>query len=136
MEPETIAGTTIVQENDKLTLENTNLNLKKIYENYQYISNNNLGLEYFIEDFLASPDASAKQEDDTLILETTVKNESKYLEKKILYIDTKTKKPTKMEIIDHTQNTIVYILYNEININCLQKEEVLAFKLQTTSTLE
>ena len=58
------------------------------------------------------------------------------MEKKILYIDTKTKKPTKMEIIDHTQNTIVYILYNEININCLQKEEVLAFKLQTTSTLE
>ena len=32
-----------------------------------------------------------------------------------------------MEIIDITQNTRIYILYNEIEINTLLKEEVLAF---------
>lgn len=129
LEPENIAGTIIIQDGENLKLENTRLNLQKIYENYNYIANNNLCLEYFIKDFLESQDASTREENGSLILETTVKNESKYISKKVLYVDTKTGKPTKMEIKDHTQNTIVYILYNEININSLQKMEVLAFKL-------
>lgn len=129
LEPENIAGTTIIQDEESLKVENTKLNLQKIYENYSYIANNNLCLEYFIKDFLESQDASTREENGSLILETTVKNESKYISKKVLYVDTKTGKPTKMEIKDHTQNTIVYILYNEININSLQKMEVLAFKL-------
>ena len=78
---------------------------------------------------MESQDASTREENDTLILETTVKNENKYAAKKVLYVDKQTHKPTKMEIKDHTQKTTVYILYNEININSLQKNEVLAFKL-------
>ena len=34
-----------------------------------------------------------------------------------------------MEIQDVTQKNIIYILYNEIKINNLQEEDVLAFKL-------
>ena len=34
-----------------------------------------------------------------------------------------------MEIQDVSQNIIIYILYNEIKINNLQKEDILAFKL-------
>ena len=34
-----------------------------------------------------------------------------------------------MEIQDVTQKNTIYILYNEIKINNLQKEDVLAFKL-------
>lgn len=129
LEPENIAGTTIIRDGENLKLENTKLNLQKIYENYNYIANNNLCLEYFINDFLDSQDASTREENGNLILETTVKNENQYISKKVLYIDIKTGKPTKMEIKDHTQNTVVYILYNEININSMQKMEVLAFKL-------
>ena len=36
-----------------------------------------------------------------------------------------------MEIEDGTQNDIIYILYNEIEINTVKKEEVLAFSLKT-----
>lgn len=128
IEPENIAGTVIIQDGQNLKLLNTKLSLQKIYENYTYIANNNLGLEYFIEDFLASSDAQAREEGNNLILETSAKNENKYLSKKVLYIDKTTNKPTEMEIKDHTQNTIIYILYNEININSLQKNDVLASK--------
>lgn len=128
IEPEIIAGTTIIQSDKNLKIENTKLNVQKIYENYQYIANNNLCLKYFIKDFIESSDASVSCQNDTLILETTVKNGNKYTSKKVLYVDKKTRTPIKMEIKDHTQNVLVYILYNEININCLQKEDVLAFK--------
>ena len=82
--PENIQGTTIIQDGEVLKLENTKLNLQKIYENYNYIANNNLALQYFIKDFLESQDASARVENNTLILETTVKCENQYLSKKIL----------------------------------------------------
>lgn len=35
-----------------------------------------------------------------------------------------------MEVQDVTKNTLVYILYNEIKINNLQKEDVLAYNIQ------
>ena len=48
---------------------------------------------------------------------------------KKLYVDKQRGVPTKMEIQDVSQNIIIYILYNEIKINNLQKEDILAFKL-------
>ncbi len=131
IEPETIKGTSITYDGRKLKIENSNLNLNKIYENYKYIASNQLDLQDFLEDYKSSSDASLKEEENQIILETTVKNETRYLAKKILYVDKKTQKPTKLEIKDNTQNISVYILYKEIEINSLQGNDVLAFKLQT-----
>ena len=117
IEPENIAGTTISMEGNTVKIENTRLNVQKIYEDYEYIGSNQLELVCFIKDFLNSADSYVKQEEDTLIFETVSKNENIYISKKILYVDIKTKKPTKMEIKDHTQNTLVYILYSEINFS-------------------
>ena len=36
----------------------------------------------------------------------------------------------KMEIKDTTQNVRIYILYNEIEINSLKRDDVLAFRLK------
>ena len=47
-----------------------------------------------------------------------------------LYIDKKSCKPIKMLIQDINQNIIAYILYNEIEINSLKRDDVLAFKIQ------
>ena len=38
-------------------------------------------------------------------------------------------KPTKLFVQDINKKNLVYILYNEITINGLQKEDVLAFQL-------
>ena len=50
-------------------------------------------------------------------METELKTENKYQKYETLYINKVTGKPTKMEIKDINQNTIIYIIYNEININ-------------------
>lgn len=127
LEPETISGTKIKYDGEKLVLENTKLNLSKIYNQYQYISSNQLGLQYFIQDYKESADASFYEEEKEAVLETTVKNENKYIAKKILKIDKSTGTPKSLEIRDNTQNIIVYILYNEIKIQ-QEAGEMLAFK--------
>lgn len=106
------------------------MNLSKIYENYQYISNNSLCLYQFIEDYKKDNNAKFEEDADTLILQTKVENSTnKYNASKKLYVDKKTAKPIKMEIEDINKKMLVYILYNEIKINSINKEEVLAFKI-------
>ena len=55
-------------------------------------------------------------------------SENKYCVYKKLYIDKNTAKPIKMEIEDINQKVLVYILYNEIKINSINKGEILALK--------
>ena len=129
LEPENIKGLKTVYDGSSLKIENSNINLNKIYENYQCIGDNLLSLSAFIDDFLDSGENKVTEDENEIILETSAKNVNKYINHKKLYIDKKTSKPTKMEIQDVTQKNTIYILYNEIKINNLQKEDVLAFNL-------
>lgn len=106
LEPSNIAGVKIIKQNNKLIIENTNLDLKSIYENYNYISDNNLDLITFIEEYKNDNNKICKTEKEKLIMK--VKN-------KTLYIDKKTNKPIKMEIQDANKNIAVYILYREVS---------------------
>ena len=83
----------------------------------------------FIEDYKKDQDAKCIEEREQVILETKTQDNNKYNVYKKLYIDAKTGKPTKMEIEEMNKKMLVYILYNEIKINSINKEEVLAFKL-------
>lgn len=130
LEPENIKGLKTIYDGASLKIENSNINLSKIYENYQCIGDNLLSLSCFIDDFLDSGENKIIDNENEIILETSAKNGNKYINHKKLYIDKKTSKPTKMEIQDVTQKNIIYILYNEIKINNLQTDDVLAFKLK------
>ena len=115
LEPEHIKGVTIQYEKNELKIENTKLNLSKLYQNYPYIQNNTLFLSSFIKEYKTTSDQKEMENEKEIILE--IKNPgNKYYNCKRLYIDKETKKPTKLEVQDSTQNTIVYILYNEIKI--------------------
>ena len=115
LEPEHIKGVTIQYEKNELKIENTKLNLSKLYQNYPYIQNNTLFLTSFIEEYKTTSNQKEMENEKEIILE--IKNPgNKYHNCKRLYIDKATKKPTKLEVQDSTQNTIVYILYNEIKI--------------------
>lgn len=105
------------------------INLNKIYENYQGISNNYLSLYQFVEDYKKYNNAKCEENQNTIIMHTKVEKSNKYIVYKKLYIDKKTAKPIKMEIEDINKKMLVYILYDEIKINSINKEEVLAFKL-------
>ena len=51
VEPQNIQGVKIINEKNNLKIENTNLSLTKIIENYQDIANNQLDLSTFITDY-------------------------------------------------------------------------------------
>lgn len=134
-EPSNIAGLETIYDGKDLKINNTKLNLNTIYENYQYITNNYLWLNSFIEDYkngIETGKNDLKEEKDAVIMETKNSDEgNKYICYKRLYIDKKTCNPIKMLVQDINQNTIVYISYNEIKINGLKENDVLAFKSKT-----
>ena len=128
IEPSNIKGLTVIYNGENLKIENTKLNLSEIYEQYEYISENSLCLYNFIEDYRASEQSKVEETDKQIIMNTKTKNESnKYMMYKTLYIDKESLKPTKMEIKDINRNTLIYIEYNEIEIDSTNKGEILAF---------
>lgn len=130
LEPENISGLKIIYDGTNMKIENTKLGLSKLYDNYQYMTNNALCITTFISDYIDDlNEKNITEENDTIILEVKTKNSNIYSTNKKLYIDKKTALPVKMEIKDNTQNLKVYILYNKVEINTLQEENIIAFKI-------
>ena len=130
LEPENVKGISFIYDGTSLKIENSNLNLNKIYENYKYIGENSITLMSFINDYKNSDESNISESEEEIILETKLKNGNKYICHKKLFISKSTGKPSKLEIQDITQKTTIYILYNEIKIDNLQKEDILAFKMR------
>ena len=121
LEPSNITGLEIEADGQKLSINNTRFNLSKIYDNYEYVVENFLNLESFIEDYKSCKETGKTklyEEDDEFVLEVE-QNSNKYVFNKKLYISKATGKPTKLLINDINEKTVVYILYNEISINDL-----------------
>lgn len=132
IEPSNIQGVKIIKEGTNLKIENTKLNLTKIIEDYPDIAQNNLDLISFIESYKNNSNSKFKEENNQIIMETTAKTENNYQKYETLYISKETGSPIKMEIKDTNQNTIIYIIYNEIKINKTTNEKIYAFKLFDT----
>ena len=130
LEPQNLSGISFIYDGTNLKLENSSLNLSKIYDNYQYIGESTITLMKFIDDYANSEESKIVENDGKIILETKIKNGNKYIAYKKLYVNKDTGNPEKLEIKDVAQKTVIYILYNEIKINNLQKEDILAFKLK------
>lgn len=130
LEPSNISGLTTTFDGTNLKIENSRINLTTIYENYQYLTENNLFLNYFIEDYKNEETSKAVEKDGMIIMETKCKDSNnKYQTYKKLYINQNTAVPVKLEVQDNNKNTMVYILYNEIKINSTKREDVLAFQM-------
>lgn len=121
LEPNNIEGVEIIYEAGKLTLNNSKLSLTTIYENYTNLAENCLWLDSFIEDYKEQKDANQttiKEQDNIVIMETKTRNENnRYIYHKQLSIDKKTGKPTKLLVQDINKKNLIYILYNEIEVN-------------------
>lgn len=119
IEPKNIAGIKIIKEGNNLKIENTKLNLSSIFENYNYISENDLDLECFIEQYKNQKEQKIEEKDNQIILKIEGNKN------KILYIDQNTSKPIKIELKDNNKNESVYILYNEVTLNNIKKENLI-----------
>ena len=121
IEPSNIAGVKIINDGKNLKIENSNLNLNEIIENYTNLENNNLDLSMFIDEYKNSNESNYEEKDDEIIMKVKNDKENIYVKEKILYINKKTYKPVKLEIKDNKQKERIYILYSEIRINSVSK---------------
>ena len=117
LEPSNIAGIKITNDGTNLKLENSNINLNKILENYTYLGNNCLDLSTFIEDYKENEKSKFEENETEIIMSTNSRLSNIYIQEKALHIDKKTKMPTQMVIKDNKQKSMIYILYNEVKIN-------------------
>lgn len=117
IEPSNITGIKIINDGTTLKLENTNLNLNTILENYTYLGNNCLDLSTFIEEYKKDDTASYEERESEIIMKTKSSLNNIYIKEKILHIDKMTGMPKQMEIKDNKQKNTIYILYNEVRIN-------------------
>ena len=111
LEPENIRGIKTTYNNGILKIQSDNLNITKVYNDYKNIENNDLWLNSFIEDYKISKEKIV-EENEEKIISIKVNNRTKKL-----YLDKKTGKPTKLIVEDDNQKTVIYIIYNEIEIN-------------------
>ena len=120
-EPSNIEGLEIIYNGNKLEIKNTNLGLSKIYENYTYLNGNVLWLNFFVESCNTNKYTTEENENE-VILNTKI---GEYIGK--LYINKKTNLPTKIEILDNSNQAKIYIEYKEIKLNNIQQDNILAF---------
>lgn len=136
-EPNNIQGLETIYDGNKLTIHNSKLNLTTIYENYPYLTDNYIWLHSFIEDYRNAKSSGEKtklyEENNQIIMEVELSQGTPYVASKKLVIDRITGNIQKLIVQDKNQKNLVYILYNEIKMNSLKKEEVLAFRLQESN---
>ena len=98
----------MIKQGTNLKIENTKLNLKSIFEGYKEITENELDLITFINNYKNNEKSTMKNNKESIILET--KNST-------LYINKKSGKPEKMEVRDTNKKVSIYILYREVDVN-------------------
>lgn len=113
LEPSNIEGVKIVRSGKTLKLENTNLKLTSIFENYDYLSQNCLDLSSFIDEYKNDANSKWEEKNGEIIMKTNLSKDMK----KELYISKENGKPLKMNIEDTNKKTAIYILYREVNVN-------------------
>lgn len=112
-----IKGLNLEYEENKLILKNTELNLEKIFENYNELSSNYLFLKSFVKEYLESEDIKILEDNEnTIVVKITLLNSNKYIKYKELYIDRKTELPKKLIIKNSDKQIKVCIIYNNIEI--------------------
>ena len=114
IEPSNIAGVKIENDGTSTKIENSQLDLSTILDNYNYLGDNCLDLYSFITDY---------QEDEKVGKVQVEEKNSEIIMKtsnKTLHIDKKSHNPRQMEIKDNKQKTTINILYNEVKVNSIK----------------
>ena len=117
IEPENIAGVKIVKKDNNLRIENSQLDLKKIFENYSGLEDNSLDLINFINEYKENSKSEFEEKNGEIIMKTKTDKNNPYLTNKKLYINKEKISPTKLIIQDNNNNTRIIIEYIEIELN-------------------
>ena len=121
-EPKNIENLEIIYNGENLEIKNTNLSLSKIYEQYSYLNENVLWLNFYINN--CKSNYNVEDNNDEIILSTNIE---KYNYNVKLYINKKTSLPIKVEVLDNSNQTKIYIEYKEIKLNNIRENNIFAF---------
>lgn len=117
IEPQNIAGVKIIKKDNNLSIQNSQLNLDKIFNNYTTLEDNNLDLINFINKYKEFSQSKYEEKDNQIIMSTIIENNNPYIEKEKLYINKGNSKPIKLLIQNNNKNTTIIIEYIEIELN-------------------
>lgn len=114
--PDNIKGMVIENQNNTLKITNTKINMEKIYNDYEYVLNNNLFLNVFVEDYKNNFSEIYEQNNEIILSIKLSNNESTYIKFKELHLDKETGIPKELVMKDNTKKTQISIIYNDITI--------------------
>ena len=114
-EPKNIEGMEIIYSNSTLTIKNTNLNVEKIYNNYENLSNNNLFLTDFLKTY-KNENKNKKIFEKNECIYLVLNGSNIYEKEKILTINKENLTPTSLEIFDTNKKRRIYIYYSNIEM--------------------
>ena len=114
--PKNLKGKTIEYKNNKIIINNPNIN-----DTVEFKNINNDSRYLFIGDFINNyrNDENTKLEltENELKIEVKIPGNNKYFNKQILYVNNKTKTPDKMEIVDNEENPRFIVTYEGFKYN-------------------
>ena len=114
--PEELAGVEILYENGALQIKNSKYNLSKIYDNYPYVSNNQLFLTSFLEGYRNAGEKEIEEKENHIIM-SYKSGQNKYNSLQTLYINKGSLRPESLQIMDINKDCKVNIEYKEIEFN-------------------
>ena len=110
-------GLIIENEGNKITIKNTVLDLTSVFENYEEVTKNSIGLDSFIEDYRKTKDAETTEEEQCYKVHVKMKDSlNKYVANKCLWINKKSRKIEKFEVSDVNNNKTIFIEYTKFEI--------------------
>ncbi|WP_353654879.1 germination lipoprotein GerS [Clostridium sp. CCUG 7971] len=110
--PKHLKGKTIEYNKDKILVKNPEINdtveLPNAGTNDQYMF-----IGDFIKNYLQNEEVTIKLSKGSLNLETLIPGDNQYFSKQVLYINSKTKLPEKMEILDDKDDIRFTVTYKD-----------------------
>ncbi len=116
LDPENIKGKVTIYDKDKVIIHHPRIK-DKVTFSYKGKENRYLFIGDFAKNILQNEKINISSSKEFLILETSIPDTSIYFDKQKLYIDKKTLKPNKMEIIDVNGKKRFMVAYKEFRYN-------------------
>lgn len=112
--PKHLEGKTMEYKNNKIFIKNPEIGDTVELPN-EGNDNQYLFIGDFMKNYLQNEDVKINVSKENLVLETSIPGEDKYFSKQRMYINTKTKNPEKMEIIDKDGKIRFNVIYKDFN---------------------
>ena len=109
----------VIMENTKgrVIVKNTELSLENVFNNYDDVVKNSMGLDAFIEDYESDDKKEILEKDGYYIISVKSKNsQNKYAKSKTLYFDKLNNRIEKILVKDINNNEMVVIEYIKLEI--------------------